>query len=145
VGLRTGRRLAQDALTPGRPLIGMSGKRPASDDRAQVRPIGTLTEPAAEQNSVNVAHGAAANLSCIWRQNFEAAFTSKSCLARTGSGRVMTVWFVYLDDAFWVSSGERNVKVRNVLRDPRVSLALGTADAPFVAEGRLRVHRDRLR
>jgi hypothetical protein len=43
----------------------MSGKRPASDDRPQVRPIGTLTEPAAEQNSVNVAHGAAADLSCI--------------------------------------------------------------------------------
>jgi hypothetical protein len=50
---------------PNIPHIGMSGKRPASDDRAQVRPIGTLTEPAAEQNSVNVAHGAAANLSYI--------------------------------------------------------------------------------
>jgi hypothetical protein len=46
------------------PLIG-SGKRTASDDRPQVRPIGTLTEPAAEQQSVKVAHGAAVNLSCV--------------------------------------------------------------------------------
>jgi hypothetical protein len=43
----------------------MSGKRPASHDRAQVRLIGTLTESAAEQKSVKVARGARVNLFCI--------------------------------------------------------------------------------
>ncbi len=55
------------------------------------------------------------------------------------------MWFVYLDDVFWVSSGERNVKVRNVDNDARVSLALEDGDAPAVAEGLARVHRDKLR
>jgi hypothetical protein len=43
----------------------MSGKRPPSHDRAQVRPIDTLTESAAEQKSVKVARGAGVNLFCI--------------------------------------------------------------------------------
>lgn len=33
------------------------------------------------------------------------------------------VWFTYLDNTFWISSGERNTKVRNILNDPRVRLA----------------------
>jgi hypothetical protein len=33
------------------------------------RPIGTLTEPAAEQQSVKVARGAVVNLSCIWHED----------------------------------------------------------------------------
>ncbi len=55
------------------------------------------------------------------------------------------MWFVYLDDVFWISSGDRNVKVRNVGEDPRVSLALEDGDAPVVAEGLARVHREALR
>jgi PPOX class probable F420-dependent enzyme len=66
-------------------------------------------------------------------------------LRRDGSPHVTPVWFVYLGDAFWISSGERNAKVRNVLNDPRVSLALPDTVAPYVAEGRVRVHRDTLR
>ncbi|OXM50969.1 pyridoxamine 5'-phosphate oxidase family protein [Amycolatopsis alba] len=62
-----------------------------------------------------------------------------------GSPHVTPVWFVYLDDVFWVGSGERNVKVRNVGNDPRVSLALEDGDAPVVAEGLARVHRGALR
>ena len=62
-----------------------------------------------------------------------------------GSPHVTPVWFAYLDDAFWVGSGERNVKVRNVEKDPRVSLALEDGDAPAVAEGLARVHRAALR
>lgn len=62
-----------------------------------------------------------------------------------GSPHVTPVWFVYLDDVFWISSGERNVKVRNVGNDARVSLALQDGDAPAVAEGLVRVHRDKLR
>jgi PPOX class probable F420-dependent enzyme len=62
-----------------------------------------------------------------------------------GSPHVTPVWFVYLGDTFWIGSGERNVKVRNVVHDPRVSLALEDGDEPVVAEGRARVHRGRLR
>ncbi|KDN18191.1 pyridoxamine 5'-phosphate oxidase family protein [Amycolatopsis rifamycinica] len=61
-----------------------------------------------------------------------------------GSPHVTPVWFVHLDDTFWIGSGERNVKVRNVLNDPRVSLALEDGDHPIVAEGRARIHRGRL-
>ncbi len=45
------------------------------------------------------------------------------------------VWFVYLGDVWWVWSSERSVKVRNILADPRVSLALEDGDEPVVAEG----------
>ncbi|MEU5257734.1 pyridoxamine 5'-phosphate oxidase family protein [Amycolatopsis sp. NPDC021455] len=62
-----------------------------------------------------------------------------------GSPHVTPVWFAYLGDAFWIGSGERNVKVRNVVNDPRVSLALEDGDKPVVAEGRARVHRGALR
>ncbi|RSN10121.1 pyridoxamine 5'-phosphate oxidase family protein [Amycolatopsis roodepoortensis] len=62
-----------------------------------------------------------------------------------GSPHVTPVWFVYLDDVFWIGSGERNVKVRNIGNDPRVSIALEDGDAPAVAEGSARVHRGTLR
>lgn len=35
-----------------------------------------------------------------------------------GSPHVTPVWFVHPDDTFWINSGERNVKVRNVMNDP---------------------------
>ena len=66
-------------------------------------------------------------------------------LRRDGSPHVTPVWYVLVDDEFWISSGERNAKVRNVINDPRVSLALDGGDHPYVAEGRAVVHRDRLR
>lgn len=65
-------------------------------------------------------------------------------LRRDGSPHVTPIWYVFVDDQFWISSGERNLKVRNVINDPRVTLALEGGDAPYVAEGRA-VVRDRLR
>lgn len=62
-------------------------------------------------------------------------------LRADGSPHVTPVWFVFRDETFWVSSGERNVKVRNVARDPRVSVVLENGDAPVVAEGQARLHR----
>ena len=62
-----------------------------------------------------------------------------------GSPHITPVWFVYLGETFWIGSGERSVKVRNVVNDPRVSLALENGDEPVVAEGRARVHRGALR
>ncbi len=72
--------------------------------------------------------------------------TAWLCTLRAdGSPHLTPVWFVHRDDRFWISSGERNVKVRNVAADPRVSLALEDGDAPLVAEGRVVVHRDGFR
>lgn len=58
-----------------------------------------------------------------------------------GSPHLTPVWFVFRDDTWWIGSGLRNVKVRNMAADPRVSLALQDGDAPIVAEGRAQIHR----
>ena len=52
-----------------------------------------------------------------------------------GSPHVTPVWFVFRQASWWVGSSGRNVKVRNLMRDPRVSLALEGGAAPVVAEG----------
>ncbi|ADB32376.1 pyridoxamine 5'-phosphate oxidase-related FMN- binding protein [Kribbella flavida DSM 17836] len=57
-----------------------------------------------------------------------------------GSPHVTPVWFVYMGSTWWIGSAERNRKVRNVERDPRVSLALEDGRNPVVAEGQARVH-----
>ncbi|SCF27504.1 pyridoxamine 5'-phosphate oxidase family protein [Micromonospora chokoriensis] len=63
-------------------------------------------------------------------------------LRRDGSPHLTPVWFVYVAGTWWIGSGSRSVKVRNVIADPRVSLALEGGNAPVVAEGTARVHRD---
>lgn len=45
-------------------------------------------------------------------------------LRRDGSPHQTPVWFVFHDSSLWICSAEKNQKVRNVLLDPRVSLAL---------------------
>ncbi|MEU6206744.1 pyridoxamine 5'-phosphate oxidase family protein [Micromonospora musae] len=62
-------------------------------------------------------------------------------LRRDGSPHVTPVWFVHDAGTWWVCCAEQNVKVRNVLADPRVSLALEDGVAPVVAEGVARVWR----
>jgi PPOX class probable F420-dependent enzyme len=52
-----------------------------------------------------------------------------------GSPHVTPVWFVFLDETWWVCSSERSAKVRNIAADPRVALVLEDGDAPVVAEG----------
>ncbi|MFI6243097.1 pyridoxamine 5'-phosphate oxidase family protein [Micromonospora sp. NPDC050795] len=60
---------------------------------------------------------------------------------RDGSPHLTPVWFVYLSATFWLGCGSRSVKARNVLADPRVSLALESGTAPVVAEGAAHLHR----
>ncbi|MEU8392103.1 pyridoxamine 5'-phosphate oxidase family protein [Micromonospora sp. NPDC048843] len=60
---------------------------------------------------------------------------------RDGSPHLTPVWFVYLSATFWVGCESRSVKARNVVADPRVSVALESGDAPVVAEGAAHVHR----
>ncbi|MEU5564365.1 pyridoxamine 5'-phosphate oxidase family protein [Micromonospora musae] len=62
-------------------------------------------------------------------------------LRRDGSPHVTPVWFVHDEGTWWICCAEHNVKVRNVLADPRVSLALEDGIAPVVAEGVVRVWR----
>lgn len=62
-----------------------------------------------------------------------------------GSPHVTPVWFVYAEATWWVASAERNRKIRNLMQDPRVSLALEDGRAPAVAEGRARLHRSNFR
>lgn len=58
-----------------------------------------------------------------------------------GSPHVTPVWFLYRGGTWWVCASENSVKVRNIRRDPRVSLALEDGVAPVVAEGLVTVHR----
>ncbi|MGC5329220.1 nitroreductase/quinone reductase family protein [Micromonospora sp. DT62] len=62
-------------------------------------------------------------------------------LRRDGSPHVTPVWFVHVDDTWWIGCGGGSVKARNVVADPRVSLALEGGEAPVVAEGLARVRR----
>jgi len=59
-----------------------------------------------------------------------------------GSPHVTPVWFVHLDNTWWIASEKPNVKLRNILNDPRVSLALEDGQVPVVAEGKAIVHRE---
>jgi len=52
-----------------------------------------------------------------------------------GSPHTTPVWFVYEPGRWWVASDARNVKIRNLEHDPRVSLALENGIDPVVAEG----------
>ena len=63
-------------------------------------------------------------------------------LRADGSPHLVPVWFVHLRERWWIGASTRSVKVRNALRDPRVSLALEDGDRPVVAQGRATVRED---
>ncbi|MEV5593843.1 pyridoxamine 5'-phosphate oxidase family protein [Streptomyces sp. NPDC052496] len=52
-----------------------------------------------------------------------------------GSAHVTPVWFVYQSSRWWIGSDLSSVKVRNIRKEPRVSLALEDGRFPVVAEG----------
>lgn len=52
-----------------------------------------------------------------------------------GSPHVTPVWFVFLRDRWWIGVDGVSVKVRNLERFSRVSLALEDGMSPVVAEG----------
>lgn len=64
-----------------------------------------------------------------------------STLRPDGSPHLTPVWFLFLDEVWWICTEARNRKVRNVDHDPRVALALPSGHAPLVAEGRATIHR----
>ncbi|MFB9376651.1 pyridoxamine 5'-phosphate oxidase family protein [Kineococcus gynurae] len=56
-------------------------------------------------------------------------------LLADGPPHLVPVWFVVVAVDWWIGTDATSVKVGNVGRDPRVSLALPDADAPVVVEG----------
>lgn len=58
-----------------------------------------------------------------------------------GSPHVTPVWFVFLRERWWIGADGGSVKVRNVEKYARVSLALEDGRFPVVAEGTAVVRR----
>ncbi len=58
-----------------------------------------------------------------------------------GSPHVTPVWFVFLRGSWWIGTDAISVKVRNVEKFSRVSLALEDGRLPVVAEGEAVLHR----
>ncbi|MEJ7648363.1 MAG: pyridoxamine 5'-phosphate oxidase family protein [Nakamurella sp.] len=58
-------------------------------------------------------------------------------LSADGSPHTTPVWFVAGGESIWVATSAAAQKVRNLARDPRLSLAVdGSASRPQVASGR---------
>ena len=57
-----------------------------------------------------------------------------------GTPHLTPIWFVYLDDTFWLCTGASAVKTRNVRTNPTVALGLEDANRPLVVEGEATVH-----
>jgi PPOX class probable F420-dependent enzyme len=73
-----------------------------------------------------------ASAPCLWL----------TTLRRDGSPHTTPVWFLLIDQTFWIATSLLNAKIENLQHDPRVSLAIdGTAGRPYVAQGRALMHR----
>ncbi len=57
-----------------------------------------------------------------------------------GRPHLTPIWFVYRRGRFWIGTGRDNVKTRNALDNPAVSVSLQDGDDPVVAEGTVTVH-----
>ncbi|WJJ14424.1 pyridoxamine 5'-phosphate oxidase family protein (plasmid) [Prescottella equi] len=74
-----------------------------------------------------------ADARCVWL----------TTLRRDGSPHTTPAWFLLRDKIFWIASSTTNLKVRNMLAEPRISLAVdGTARDPCVAQGLATIHHD---
>ena len=58
-----------------------------------------------------------------------------STVNEDGSPHVTAVGAIWLDGSFWFQTGSGTRKSRNVVRDPRCSIAVSIRDADVVAEG----------
>jgi hypothetical protein len=55
-----------------------------------------------------------------------------------GRSHLMPVWGMWNDDAFWFSSSNGSRKARNLMADPRCTVATEDAESPVVLEGMAR-------
>jgi len=54
-----------------------------------------------------------------------------------GKPHLIPIWFVWVDEKFYICTGEGSVKTRNVLGNPRASVALEDGNKPLIAECRV--------
>lgn len=95
-----------------------------------VRSEPSIGEPRAGADTGTVT---IADAPCVWL----------TTLRSDGSPHTTPVWFLLHQNTFWIPSAEQNRKVRNLLDDPRVSLAVdGSAGDPWVAQGLATIHHD---
>ena len=57
-----------------------------------------------------------------------------------GRPHVAPVWYVYVDQRFWVGTGKGSVRVANLRHNPMASAALEDGNQPIVAEGSVLIH-----
>jgi PPOX class probable F420-dependent enzyme len=56
----------------------------------------------------------------------------------SGTPHLVPIWFVWVAGKIYLCTGAASVKVRNLLQNPRVSIALEDGSQPLVIEGRAR-------
>ena len=56
-----------------------------------------------------------------------------------GRPHLVPIWFVWVDESFYICTERRSVKVRNLLANPLASVALESGTQPVVAECRSRL------
>lgn len=75
--------------------------------------------------------------------NIDAGCVWLTTLRRDGSLHTTPTWFLLRQNTFWIASSTANLKVRNIVREPRVSLAVdGSAQDPWVAQGMATIHQE---
>lgn len=52
-----------------------------------------------------------------------------------GSPHVMIIWGLWIDNAFYFSTGKQSVKARNLASNPKCVVSTGRADAAVIVEG----------
>lgn len=57
-----------------------------------------------------------------------------------GRAHLSPIWFVWLDDAFWLCCNSDTVKAHNMRVNPSVALSLESGSDPLVAEGLATLH-----
>src|SRR3979409_1479277 len=56
-----------------------------------------------------------------------------------GQPHVMPVWGVWIDDAFYFSTGQQSRKARNLLQNPRCTICCELGEAQLIIEGQARL------
>jgi PPOX class probable F420-dependent enzyme len=99
-----------------------------------------MTEPVAERPHMP-GYGIEAGVDDLLPWSWAEARLAESAelwLATTapdGRPHLMPVWAVWLDGAVWLSTGHRSRKGRNLLADPRCTVATDDTRRPLVIEG----------
>jgi PPOX class probable F420-dependent enzyme len=62
---------------------------------------------------------------------------------RDGSAHVTPTWFMYEDGKFLITTAQKTVKVRNIGRDPRVTLLIDDGYKYVMVKGRARINNER--